>query len=265
MQTKTETLCALANQLHLSGIGLTADKLLMDAQQEQASYLDFALRLFNTEVEHRNSQNLLKRLKSAKIPTGNDLDNWQYSRQNGISKQQLAQLRECVWLDQNFNIILLGPSGTGKTLIAAGLCLDAIKKGYKAMFRTMEQLNYILKMKDITRSAAYELNAIQKANLVVIDDIMMFPVEKKQAVAMFNLINHLHQNASMIVTTNKSPDEWAAMLDDEVLATAILDRILYNCEIVKLSGKSFRMDNRKTIFQNNNIHDKSDIFVKNGK
>ena len=264
MKTKTENLCSLAKQLNLSSIGTTADKLLMEAQQEQSSYLDFALKLFNTEIEHRNSQNLLKRLKAAKLPAGNDLDNWQYSRQNGISKQQLTQLRECVWLDQNFNIVLMGPSGTGKTLIAAGLCLDAVKKGYKTMFRTMEQLNYILKMKDITKSAAYELSAIQKANLVVIDDIMMFPVEKKQAVALFNLINHLHQNASMIVTTNKSPDEWATMLDDEVLATAILDRILYNCEIVKLSGKSFRMDNRKTIFPKN-IHNKSDIFVKNGK
>ena len=248
MKTQTENLCSLAKQLNLSGIGTIVDKLLMDAQQEQSSYLDFALKLLNTEIEHRNSQNLLRRLKVAKLPAGNDLDNWQHNRQNGLSKQQLAQLRECVWLDQNFNIILMGPSGTGKTLIAAGLCLDAVKKGYTAMFRTMEQLNYILKMKDITKSAANELNTILKANLVVIDDIMMFPVEKKQAVALFNLINHLHQNASMIVTTNKSPDEWATMLDDEVLATAILDRILYNCEIVKLSGKSFRIDNRKTIF-----------------
>ena len=251
MKTKTENLHTLARQLNLSGIGHTMDNLLMNAQKEQSSYLDFAMKLFNTEIDHRNGQNLLRRLKAAKLPSGNNLDNWQYNRQNGIAKQQLAQLRECIWLEQNFNIILMGPSGTGKTLIAAGLCHDAVKKGYKAMFRTMEQLNYILKMKDITRSAAIELNAILKANLVVIDDIMMFPVEKKQAVALFNLINHLHQNASMIVTTNKSPDEWAKMLDDEVLATAILDRILYNCEIIKLSGKSFRLDNRKTIFEKN--------------
>ena len=87
-----------------------------------------------------------------------------------------------------------------------------------------------------------------KADLLVADDIMMFPMEKKQAVSLFNLVDHLHQNASKIVTTNKSPDEWVKVLDDEVLATAILDRLLYKCEIVKLSGKSFRLDNRKTIF-----------------
>ncbi len=249
METKTESLRSLVRELKLSGIGTTVDNLLMHAQQDQTSYLDFALNMFETEINHRNRQNLFKRLKTAKLPAGNDLDNWQHNRQNGIAKQQLAQLRECVWLDQNFNIILMGPSGTGKTFIAAGLCHDAIKKGYKAIFRTMEQLNNILKMKDIIKSAAIEYSAVLKANLVVIDDIMMFPVEKKQAVALFNLINHIHQNASLIVTTNKSPDEWAKMLDDEVLAVAILDRILYNCEIVKLSGKSFRLENRKTIFE----------------
>jgi DNA replication protein DnaC len=83
---------------------------------------------------------------------------------------------------------------------------------------------------------------------MVIDDIMMFPIEKKQAVSLFNLIDHLHQNASMIITTNKSPDEWVNVLEDEVIATAILDRLLLKCEVVTLSGKSFRLDNRKTIF-----------------
>lgn len=249
MKTKTESLRNLTHQLHLSGIAASMDELLLNVQQKQSSYLDFAVTLLETEINHRNNQKLLKRLKHAKLPANYDLNNWQHNRQNGLPKQQMAQLRECVWLEQNFNIILMGPSGTGKTFIAAGLCHESLKKGYKAFFRTMEQIVYILKMKDITKTAALEYANILKANLLVIDDIMMFPIEKKQSVALFNLINHLHQNASMIVTTNKSPDEWAQMMDDEVLATAILDRLLYNCEIVKLTGKSFRLDNRKTIFK----------------
>ncbi len=75
--------------------------------------------------------------------------------------------------------------------------------------------------------------------MLVIDDIMMFALEKKQAVQLFNFINHLHEKASFIVTTNKSPEEWVKMLDDEVIATALLDRILYRCEVVRLSGKSY--------------------------
>ena len=87
-----------------------------------------------------------------------------------------------------------------------------------------------------------------KANLLVIDDIMMFALDKKQAVQLFHFINHLHERASFIVTTNKSPQEWVKMLDDEVIATALLDRILFHCEVVRLTGTSYRLENRKTIF-----------------
>ena len=248
METKTDTLRSMAKQLKLAGMGNEMDDLLVKAQKNKSSFVDFAMHLLETEIEYRNRQNLIKRMKAAKLPANNDLNLWKDNQQKGISKQQIAQLRECLWLEQKFNIILMGPSGTGKTFIAAGLCNEALQKGYRACFRTMEQLNHVLKMKDITKSAATEFACLMKADLLVADDIMMFPMEKKQAVSLFNLVDHLHQNASMIVTTNKSPDEWVKVLDDEVLATAILDRLLYKCEIVKLSGKSFRLDNRKTIF-----------------
>ena len=78
---------------------------------------------------------------------------------------------------------------------------------------------------------------------------MLFALDKQQAVALFNFVNHLHEKASLIVTTNKSPEEWVNLLDDEVVATALLDRILYHCEVIRLSGKSYRMENRKTIFE----------------
>lgn len=248
MKQKTDLLQNLVRQLKLPGIAAGVEDLLQKAQKEETSYLDFALSMLSSEVQYRDHQNLIKRLKAARLPLNKDLSQWKHNQENGISRQQLAQLRECLWLEQNFNIILLGPSGTGKTFLAAGLCNEALHKGYKACFRTMEQLIYLLKMKDITKSAAHEYAILLKSDLMVIDDIMMFPIEHKQAVSLFNLIDHLHQNASLIITTNKSPDEWAKVLDDEVLATAILDRLLFHCEIIKLSGKSFRLDNRKTIF-----------------
>jgi DNA replication protein DnaC len=250
MNTKTEALCILTRQLRLTGTSQAVNDLLMNAQQQKISYLDFALELFNAEVSHRNKQNLTKRLRYAKLPASHDLNQWQEVHLGGLARQQLSQLRECIWLEQHFNIILMGPSGTGKTFIAAGLCFDALEKGYKTCFRTMEQLIYLIKMKDVTKTAAKEYSALLNANLLVIDDIMMFPIERKQSVSLFNLIDHLHQKASIIVTTNKSPDEWVKVLDDEVLAAAILDRLLFKCEIIKLSGKSYRLENRKSIFEN---------------
>ena len=223
--------------------------MILTATEEKCSYLDFSLNLLKTEIDQRRQRDLERRLKAAKLPINHDLEQYDYSFMNGVSKQQLNQLRECQWLEQNFNVVLMGPSGTGKSFIAAGLCHDALKKGYIAYFRTMEQINETLVMKDITRSALIEYNKLLKTHLLVIDDIMMFALEKKQAVQLFNFINHLHERSSFIVTTNKSPEEWVKMLDDEVIATALLDRILYRCEVVRLSGKSFRLLNRKTIFE----------------
>jgi DNA replication protein DnaC len=248
METKTLALKEYASQLKLSGIQDQAEELIRKASQEKCSYLDFSLRLLETEINQRRHRDLERRINTAKLPVNHDLNQYDYSFMNGISKQQLSQLRECQWLEQNFNIVLMGPSGIAKTYIAAGLCFDALKMGYKAYFRTMEQINETLIMKDMTRSALIEYNKLLKAHLLVIDDIMMFALEKKQAVQLFNFINHLHERASFIVTTNKSPQEWVKMLDDEVIATALLDRILYRCEVVRLSGKSYRLEHRKTIF-----------------
>jgi DNA replication protein DnaC len=248
METKTQTIKQYAAQLRLGGIQDQLDELIQKASEEKYSYLDFSLSLLETEITQRSMRDLERRTKAAKLPVNHDLDQYDYSFRSGVGKQQLCQLRECLWLEQNFNVVLMGPSGIGKTMIAAGLCFDALKMGYKAYFRSMEQLNEILIMKDITRSALIEYNKLLKANLLVIDDIMMFALDKKQAVQLFNFINHLHERASLIVTTNKSPQEWVKMLDDEVIATALLDRILYHCEVVRLTGTSYRLENRKTIF-----------------
>ena len=248
METKTIVLKEYAGQLKLSGIQDQVEELIRKASEEKCSYLDFSLSLLETEINQRRQRDLERRIKAARLPVSHDLDLYDYSFMNGISKQQLSQLRECQWLEQNYNVVLMGPTGISKTYIAAGLCYDALKKGYKAYFRTMEQINEILIMKDITRSALIEYNKLLKAHMLVIDDIMMFALEKKQAVQLFNFVNHLHERASIIVTTNKSPQEWVKMLDDEVIATALLDRILYRCEVVRLSGKSYRLQNRETIF-----------------
>jgi len=103
--------------------------------------------------------------------------------------------------------MLMGPSGVGKTLLAAGLCADAIEKGYKAYFRTMEDIVNMLKMKDMTQSATAEYKRLVKADLIVIDDIMLFPVEKTQAVALFHFINQLYEDTCFIITTNKMAAE----------------------------------------------------------
>jgi DNA replication protein DnaC len=236
-------------QFRTAGISQGLDKLIKEAESSSPGFMEFTLRLLQAEAQHRHQNEVKRKRKAAQLPRKSNLDSYDESFENGMPKTRLNQLRELNWLDQGYNLMLMGPSGTGKTFIAAGLCADAVEKGYSVYFRTMEELLAMLKMKDITRSAIAEYRRLSRANLIVIDDIMLFPVEKNQAVALFNFINQLYENTSFIITTNKMPADWAKMLDDEVLATALLDRLLYRCEIINLSGKSYRMKNRQTFFE----------------
>jgi len=152
------------------------------------------------------------------------------------------------WRDQIYNIMLLGPSGVGKTFFAAGLCAKAIEKGYKSHFRTMEDILNMLRMKEFARSSM--TMRLAKANLIVIDDILLFPVEKAQAITIFKFINQLYENTSFIITTNKMPADRAKMLDDEVLATAMLDRLLFRCEVINLAEKKLQNGEQDNYFWN---------------
>lgn len=248
--TKTEIIKNHCKQLNLSALSSELDSVIIDAENSKISYLELVKKLFEIEVNHRMKKDKERRTKQARLPLSYNLSLYDFSFQNGLEKQQLNQLRELKWLEQNFNIILMGPSGTGKTYIAAGLCFDAVDQGYRAYFKSMEDLIYVLKMKDITRTAAAEYKRIMRSHLLVIDDIMMFPVTQQDAIAFFNLVNELHDKTSLIITTNKSPKEWADVLNDQVLTIALLDRILHRCEVIKLTGSSYRMKNRKTIFEN---------------
>lgn len=238
-----------ADYLRLTLIRNQAEQLIHHAQIDKPTYQDYTFTLLEKEVLHRQKTDFDKRIKLANLPRAHNLDMYDYNFSSGINKKQMQELRELLWVEQVYNLILMGPSGTGKTFMAAGLVNDAVQKGYKAYFTSMEDLLNVLRMKEMTAVALSTYNRYLKAHLIAIDDIMLLPIKKHEAVALFNLINHLHEQCSIIITTNKSPKQWAETLDDEVLATALLDRILYHCEVIKLEGNSYRMENRKNIFE----------------
>ena len=223
------------------------------ATEQQKTYTEFLADLLRREVTERDAKDLVRRLGMAHLPARHDLDLFDHNYSQGMSAPRLRELRQLGWLEQSYNIILMGPSGTGKTFIAAGLVYEAVRQGYKAYMVTMEDIIGTIRMKPVLATAMNAYNRWLKADLLAIDDIMLFPVKKEEATGFFNLINALHEKASIIITTNKAPTEWAKTLDDEVLASALLDRLLYRCEVVKLSGQSYRMGNRKTIFDNPSV------------
>lgn len=239
----------LCSRLRLYALPRLLESEVHIAQEQNKNHVEFLYDLLSREVQERETKDLQRRLKAASLPSRHDLDLFDNNYSQGITTPRLRELRRLGWLEQNYNLILMGPSGTGKTFIAAGLVYEAVLQGYKAYMVTMEDVINTIKMKTLMPSAMTAYNRLLKADLVAIDDIMLFPVKKEDAAGFFNLVNSLHEKASLIITTNKAPTEWAKTLEDEVLASAILDRLLYHCEVIKLSGKSYRMGNRKSIFE----------------
>ena len=245
---KLKTIKSKLKELMLYGLVENIENLINSSENSSTGFTEYTLNLLNAELKCRETNRINRNIKSARLPIENNLNNYNHDHSNGLSALQLNQLRELNWLNQKYNLIILGPPGVGKTFLAAGLGREAVKNGYTVIFRTIAEITNTLKLKNITRSAGAEYKRIIKAQLIIIDDMMMFPIERPDAVNLFHLINEIHENASIIVTSNKDPKGWAEMLQDTVLTTAILDRLMFKCQPINLNGDSYRLSHRKTIF-----------------
>lgn len=246
---KIDIIRSQARRLRLSSLTANVPDVLLKAQRNTPSYDDFLSEVLQTEIDGRDEKQTVIRMRLAKLPVNHNLDLYDQSISNGLSLVQLKQLRELHWLEDSYNILLAGPSGVGKTFIAAGLCYDAVKRGYRGVFRSMESIIATIKRKEISSMAKKEYKTLTEAHVIVIDDIMNVTVDRDEGNMLFAFINSVYETTSFIITTNKSPVEWARTLPDEVLGTALLDRLLYKCELIQLSGDSYRMRHRKTIFE----------------
>ena len=155
-----------ADYLRLCMIRNQAEAIIHAAQIDKPSYLDYTHNLLEREVQQRKRTDLERRMKMANLPRHYDLASYDYKVSSSISEKQMRELRQMVWVEQVYNLVLMGPSGTGKSFIAAGLVNDAVAKGYKAYFTTMEDLINVLRMKEITATALGAYNRYLKAHLI---------------------------------------------------------------------------------------------------
>ena len=200
------------------------------------------------EQQWRSEKVIEKRLKWASFPIYKTLEEFSLQEQPTLKKQSFNQLTDLAWLDQLYNLILLGPTGVGKTHLAIGIGIKAIQEGYKVAFISMGELIHVLKTEEMTRKSKLRLKRIREANLVILDDLMFMAIDRREANLLFHLINELYNQASILLTSNKGPGDWGELLGDPALTAAILDRLIHRSEVIQLGGDSYRMKYRSTIF-----------------
>ena len=215
------------------------------AAEKNLSHIDFLTELVNGEIAARNARAVERRLRNARLPFEKSMDQFQWSHPEKINRMQIENLMRLDFIDKKVNVLIIGPSGVGKSHTASSLARLACINGYNTLFTSaIEIVN--------TLTAARAANSLDKAlkryahpQVCIIDELGYLPIDKLGADLLFQVVSQRYERGSLIITSNKPFKSWPEIFhNDATVTSAILDRLLHHSEVVIIEGKSYRMKNR---------------------
>ncbi len=246
----TETKSTVLLKHHLKALRLPTmhaecQKIAERAAADNADHLAFLLQLCELELIERERKASERRLKLARFPAHKLLDEFDFAARPSVNKPLLLQLLQGDYLDQRENIILVGPSGTGKTHLAISLGVAACGQGKKVrFFRVTELITLLLEAKE-ERQLLRLRQQLGKLDLLILDELGYVPASKAGAELVFDVIASAYERNSMVVTTNLPFENWTEVLGSERLTGAALDRLTHRCHILETKGESYRLQDAK--------------------
>jgi len=228
--------------LDLEFAGVALPDLLTQAAKEAwgpPAFLDALIRL---ELERREERRIQHALKISGVPPGQTLAGFDFAFQPAVERSRIETLATCGWLREKSTLLIQGPSGVGKTHLATALGIKAIECGFSVCFYRLEDL--LPEMKKHAESATERLKykKYMASNLLIIDEVGFQSMSREEANLLFRVVSYRYQRGSICITTNKSIKDWPEMLaGDEVLAMAILDRLLHSSHVLNIRGRSYRL------------------------
>ncbi|MFG2059785.1 IS21-like element helper ATPase IstB [Micromonospora sp. NPDC048930] len=237
---------ATATRLGLPHLARTLADLTARADTEAMGYLDFLDLVLEEELAVRDERRFRNGLRLSKLPHHKTLDEYDFAFQPELDPRKIRDLATLAFVQAKANVALLGPPGVGKTHIAVALAVAACRAGFTVYFTSLDDMVRHLTAADAIGRLARKLHTYLRPNVLVIDEVGYQPLERAQANLVFQVISKRYEKGSTLLTSNKSFGEWGQVFGDEVLATAILDRLLHHCDVVAINGPSYRLKNRLT-------------------
>jgi DNA replication protein DnaC len=231
--------------LKLPTMNSECEKIAARAAQDNVDHLAFLLQLCELELIERERKAAERRLKAARFPGHKLLDEFDFQARPSVNKPLLLQLLQGDYLEQRENILVVGPSGTGKTHLAMSLGIAACGQGKKVrFFRVTELITLLLEAKE-ERQLLRIRGQLGKLDLLILDELGYVPASKAGAELLFDVIATAYERHSLIVTTNLPFENWTEVLGSERLTGATLDRLTHRCHIVETKGESYRLQDAK--------------------
>ena len=224
----------------LSGIYNTVDDRLALAKDKSLSYQEFLELLLEDEENNRRENSYKKRYSRAKLPCQKRIEDFDFSFQPSIDRRVINDFATCQFIGQKKNIIFLGEPGVGKSHLSVAIAIKALLKGHRVLFTQVSEMLQALHQSKADNSYYKKLDYYIKPELLVLDELGFKKIPNYSADDFFEVISKRYEKGSVIITTNKSFEEWGDIFADNILASAIIDRVVHHSTVVKVNGKSYR-------------------------
>jgi len=214
---------------------------LEQAEREKPSYTRFLERLLNVEVDATEQRRLESRIRFANFPSPKTLAEVDYDAQPGLDRQMVEELATLRFVEEHGNLLLIGPPGVGKTMLAVALGRQAAETGYRVYYTTAADLVARSQRAALEGRWQTTMRFWNGPQLLIIDELGYLPLPAEAASHLFQVVSRRYEHGSIILTTNRGIASWGEIFDDTTVATAILDRLLHHGTVLTINGPSYRM------------------------